>query len=110
GDFAAATLQVRVADARRASILGRGDHLDPGVPLGTVLEEPVDGQRPGLHLAMDHGHPGTPAGSGGAAMPTFQCQGCPPCTRRRHTTCSTSSYVPGISFSPGTGAPSKAMY
>src|SRR5690606_25192587 len=94
-----------------AAILARGDHLHVGMPLGTVIQKLVEGQRVGLHFPVNHGHSGAPsAATGGATMPTFQCQGRSPCARRRHTTFSTSSYMPGLRCVPGTGPASKAMY
>src|SRR5690606_32982105 len=98
-----------VADPVRAAIPARSDNLRIGMPLGAMVQELIESQRIALHLAVDHGHPGASPGSGGATMPTFQCHGRPPWARRRHTTVSTSSYIPGIRRSPGAGVPSKAM-
>ena len=58
---------------------------------------------------MRYRHCGTSAGSGGEARPTFQCHGMRPAARRRHTTCSSSSYMPGIRCVFGRGASSNAM-
>src|SRR5690606_17021294 len=106
---AARTLvQAGVADPVAATV-ARRDHFGIRMPLRAVFQQLVEGQRVGLHRPVDHGHPGPPWGSGGAITPTFQCQGNPPCARRRQTTVSTSSYMPGIRCSPGTGTASKAM-
>ena len=43
-------------------------------------------------------------------MPVFQCHGSVPAARRRQTTSSCSSYMPGIRPRAGRGASVNAMY
>jgi hypothetical protein len=56
-----------------------------------------------------HRHCALFAGSFGEAMPTFQFHGMSPLARRRQTTSSFSSYMPGISCVAGRGASVMSM-
>ena len=102
-------LQSGVSDPLDLSVPQRRDDLGVGTPFGGVNQEPVDGQAIGLHLAVDHGHAGVSAGRGGDRTPKFQFHGIPPATRRRQTTASCISNMPGISRWRTTGPSSKAM-
>ena len=108
GDRAAAPRQGRIADTLVFTVATRRDHLDSRMPFGGMIQEAVEGQREGLHLPVDHRHSAA-GGSGGDTTPTFQCHGRFPCARRRQTTSSTSSNMPGIRCAPATGVWSKAI-
>jgi hypothetical protein len=106
---AAAAIELRVTDARNGATLAGCHHLGMRMPLGGVFEELVESQRVRLHRAVVHRHCAASGGIGGEARPTFQCQGMPPAARRRQTTLSLNSYIPGYTFAFGCGASSKAM-
>ena len=108
-DLQAALHQRRIADPVDPAVLAPRHHLRPRVPAGCVAEEFIERKREELHFPVGHRHSGTPAGSGGETMPTFQCQGMPPCARRRQTTCSLNSNMPGRRLVPGRGVAAKAM-
>src|SRR5690606_26776133 len=106
-DLQAALAQGGVADTVGAAVLPRRHHLSVGSPLGRVVQELVEGQGERLHFPVDHGHGGVAGGTGGATMPTAQLHGVPPAARRRQTSASRSSNMPGISRSRATGVSSK---
>ena len=60
-------------------------------PLGKLPQPQVGqpggggGERPGLHLPVNHGQAAAAGGSGGDINPKFQFHGMPPATRRRQT-------------------------
>src|SRR5690606_28044163 len=101
--------QLAITQALGRSVGARGHDLGVRTPLGGVIAELVEGERIGLHFPIDHGQACEAAGSGGDRTPKFQFHGIPPATRRRQTTVSWVSYMPGIRRSRMTGPSSKAM-
>src|SRR5690606_22584949 len=109
GQPAAAAVEPGIADATGHRALVGGDDFAIGMPFRAVFEDPVERQRVVLHLAVDYRHASASGGSGGEMMPTFQCHGWSPCARRRQTTFSSSSNMPGMRWVPGRGVPAKPM-
>ena len=101
--------QRRIADPVDPPVFPRRHHLSVGAPLGGVVQELVEGQGERLHFPVNHGHGGVAGGTGGATMPTAQLHGVPPVARRRQTSASRSSNMPGMTRSRATGPSSKAM-